>query len=87
MKNSNKHTFYLESIRKVHFIVNVKILCINITNPIFLLVVVMVTDKETKVAKPVAYLYKGMTFGVSTWNLFLNILFILYLLRVKLFTH
>lgn len=29
-------------------------------------VVVMVTDQETKVAKPVAYLYKGMTFGVSS---------------------
>ena len=31
----------------------------------------MVTDIETKVAKPVAYLYKGMTFGVSTGNFYL----------------
>ena len=30
----------------------------------------MVTDKETKVAKPVAYLYKGMTFGVSIGSFF-----------------
>lgn len=28
-------------------------------------VVVMVTDPETNTAQPVAYLYKGMTFGVS----------------------
>ena len=34
----------------------------------FLLVVVMVSDLETKVAKPVAYLYKGMTFGVSFYS-------------------
>ncbi len=32
---------------------------------IILSVVVMVSDMETKVAKPVAYLYKGMPFGVS----------------------
>ena len=66
--------------------VNTKILCLNITNLIFL-VVVMVTDKETKVAKQVAYLYKGMTFGVSTWDFFLEHIMYPTLKNVNLFIH
>ena len=34
-------------------------------NIVCVTVVVMVTDPETKIAKPAAYLQKGMTFGVS----------------------